>query len=404
MSASGRHLAYVLKRFPRISETFIAAELIELERQGERISIFALIDPKEPFRHGFLEELKANVSYLPQRPLRQPRRVVMALLRTLRSNPRDWLSAARFALKPPSLARWRLVLAATVLRDEMNRLGIDHAHAHFATEGAELARLARRMGGPPYSATTHAKDIYHEDVRPEDLRRKLGSAAFVATVSEANRTYLRSILGGGNGVHVVPNAVDLRRLTTTGDRNPEPGLVVSTARLIEKKGLGDLVEACRILRERDAPVRLEVAGDGPLLDELRSAAERAGLEGAFPGARPHEEVRALYDRGAIFCLPCVVASTGDRDGLPTSVLEAMAYGVPVVTTAVNGLPDVVIDGETGLVVPEHDPPALADALERLLADPELAVRLGERGRRHVESAFSLERSASLLRALFPQPA
>lgn len=404
MNAPSRHLAYVLKRFPRISETFVAAELIELERQGERVSVFALIDPKEPFKHAFLEELTADVTYLPQRPLRQARRVGRALLRTLRSNPGGWLAAAGFALRPPSIAAWRLVLAATVLRDEMDRLGIDHAHAHFATEGAELARLARRMGGPPYSATTHAKDIYHQDVRAEDLRRKLGSAAFVATVSEANRTYLMSILSGDNGVHVVPNAVDLRRLAPSGERRPQADLVVSTARLIEKKGLGDLVEACRILRERDVPVRLEVAGDGPLLGELRSAAANAGLDGAFPGARPLEEVLALYGRGAIFCLPCVVASTGDRDGLPTSVLEAMAYGVPVVTTGVNGLPDVVIDGETGLVVPEHDPPALADALERLLANPELARRLGEQGRRHVEKSFSLERSVSLLRSLFLQPA
>lgn len=405
--SAGRHLAYVLKRFPRISETFVAAELIELERQGERVSIFALIDPKEPFRHGFLEELTADVTYLPRRPLHEARRVGGALVRTFRASPRGWLAAAGFALRPPSLAAWRLVLAATVLRDEMQRRGIVHAHAHFATEGAELARLAHRMGGPPYSATTHAKDIYHEDVRAEDLRRKLGGAAFVATVSEANRVYLTSILDGdGNGgnVHVVPNAVDLRRLALAGERRPEAGLVVSTARLIEKKGLGDLVEACGILRKRGVDVRLEVAGDGPLLGELRAAAADAGLDGAFPGAQPHEEVRALYARGAVFCLPCVVASTGDRDGLPTSVLEAMAYGVPVVTTAVNGLPDVVIDGETGLVVPERDPTALAEALERLLADPEHARRLGEQGRRHVEQSFSLERSVSLLRALFPQPA
>jgi colanic acid/amylovoran biosynthesis glycosyltransferase len=401
VSASRRHLAYVLKRFPRISETFVAAELIELERQGERVSIFALIDPKEPFRHGFLEELKADVVYLPERLLREPARVATALLRTLVSNPRGWVAAARSL--PPSRAAWRLVLQATVLRAEMARAGIDHAHAHFATEGAELARLAARMGGPPYSLTTHAKDIYHEQVRPEDLRRKLGSALFVATVSEANRTYLRSILNGYDRVRVVPNAVDLRRLGPSGDRQPEPDLVVSTARLIEKKGLGDLVAACGILRERGVPVRLEVAGDGPLLAELRSVASRVGLADAFPGALPHEEVRALYRRAAVFCLPCVVASTGDRDGLPTSVLEAMALGVPVVTTGVNGLPDAVIDGETGLVVPEHDPPALADALERLLTSPDLAGRLAEQGRRHVERAFSLERSVSLLRSFFTQP-
>ncbi|MGH3034596.1 MAG: glycosyltransferase [Gaiellaceae bacterium] len=403
MSASRRHLAYVLKRFPRISETFVAAELIELERQGERVSVFALIDPKEPFKHGFLEDLKADVVYLPERPLRQAPRVGTALLRTLLSNPRGWVAAAASLLSPPSRAAWRLVLQATVLRAEMARAGIDHAHAHFATEGAELARLVRRMGGPPYSLTTHAKDIYHEDVRHEDLHRKLGSALFVATVSEANRTYLRSILNGYDRVRVVPNAVDLRRLGPPGDRQPDPDLVVSTARLIEKKGLGDLVAACGILRERGVPVRLEVAGDGPLLAELRSAAAGVGLADAFPGALPHEEVRTLYRRGAVFCLPCVVASTGDRDGLPTSVLEAMALGVPVVTTGVNGLPDAVIDGETGLVVPEHDPPALADALERLLTSPELAQRLAEQGRRHVERAFSLERSVSLLRSFFPQP-
>jgi colanic acid/amylovoran biosynthesis glycosyltransferase len=403
VSASRRHLAYVLKRFPRISETFIAAELIELERQGERVSIFALIDPKEPFKHGFLEDLKAPVVYLPEWPRREPRRVGKALLRTLASNPLGWVAAALSMLRPPSMDAWRLVLQATVLRDEMRRAGIDHAHAHFATQGAEVARLASRMGGPRYTVTTHAKDIYHEEVRHEDLRRKLGSALFVATVSEANRVYLRSVLDGYEDVHVVPNAVDLRRLDRTDERHPEPDLVVSVARLIEKKGLGDLVDACGILRERGVPVRLRVGGDGPLLDELRSAATRVGLDGAFPGALPHEEVRALYRQAAVFCLPCVVASTGDRDGLPTSVLEAMALGVPVVTTDVNGLPDVVIDGETGLVVPEHDPPALADALERLLKDPELAARFAEEGRRHVERAFSLEKSVSLLRSLFPQP-
>jgi colanic acid/amylovoran biosynthesis glycosyltransferase len=399
-----RHLAYVLKRFPRISETFIAAELIELERQGERVSIFALIDPKEPFRHGFLDHLRADVTYLPERLPRQPGRLAVAVVRTVVASPLGSLRAVRWALGTRSRAAWRLVLQAMILRTEMARAGIDHAHAHFATEGAELARLAHAMGGPPYSLTTHAKDIYHEDVRPEDLQRKLGHALFVATVSEANRDYLTSVLGGNGHIHVVPNAVDLRRLGTDVARQPEPSLVVSIARLVEKKGLADLVEACGLLRQRGVDVRLEVGGDGPLLVQLTAAADAAGLDGAFPGALPHEDVRALYGRATVFCLPCVVASSGDRDGLPTSVLEAMAYGVPVVTTGVNGLPDVVIDGETGLVVPEHDPPALADALERVLRDPELARRLGEQGRHHVADSFSLERSVSLLRSLFPQPA
>ena len=404
MKAKERHLAYILKRFPRISETFIAAELIELERQGERVTVFAVSRPDEPFTHGFLDELRAEVVYLPHRPIRQPVRVARALGRELRADPVRWLRAAAAGLKRPGLSAWRSVLQATVLTDEMLRAGIDHAHAHFATSAADLANLCWRMGGPTYSVTTHAKDIYHEDVRHDDLRNKLAGALFVATVSEGNRAHLNGILDGYDRVRVVPNSVDLRRLGPQEERSPEPGLVVSVARLVEKKGLPDLVSACGILAQRGVPVRLEVVGGGPLLSELQARAEEAGLSALFPGALPHEEVRTLYKRASVFSLPCVVASTGDRDGLPTSVLEAMALGVPVVTTGVNGLAETVIDGETGLVVPEHDPPALADALERVLGDQELAARFAEHGRRHVEHGFSLEQSVTTLRSLFPEPA
>ena len=152
----------------------------------------------------------------------------------------------------------------------------------------------------------------------------------------------------------------------------------------------------------DVPVRLEIAGDGPLRAELAASASAAGLGEVLRGALPHEQVRELFRRATVFCLPCVVASSGDRDGLPTSVLEAMALGVPVVTTDVNGLSETVIDGETGLTVPEHDPAALADALERVLGDPALAARLSDQARAHVEQGFSLEQSVKILRSLFPE--
>ncbi len=402
MSANGRHLAYVLKRFPRISETFVAAELIELERQGELVTVYAVSKPAEAFSHGFLDELRARVIYLPYRPIREPARVARALARQARRRPRAWLRAAGAGMRRPSLGAWRLVLQATVLRDEMEQAGIDHAHAHFATSAADLASLVWHMDGPSYSVTAHAKDIWHEQVRHDDLRRKLGRALFVATVSEQNRGYLASILDGAVRVQVVPNSVDLRRMGEPLVRVPEPLLVVSVARLVEKKGLDDLVAACGILRAREVPVRLEIAGDGPLRAELAAAASAAGLGDVLRGALPHEQVRELFRRASVFCLPCVVASSGDRDGLPTSVLEAMALGVPVVTTDVNGLSETVIDGETGLSVPEHDPAALADALERVLGDPELATRLADQARAHVEQGFSLEQSVKVLRTLFPE--
>jgi colanic acid/amylovoran biosynthesis glycosyltransferase len=400
---SGRHIGYVLKRFPRISETFIASELIELERQGERITVFAVTRPDEPFRHAFLDELRAEVVYLPHRPLRDPARVARALLRVLRADPGGWLRAAAASVWPPGLARARRLLQATVLRDEMRAAGIDHAHAHFATAAAALVHLSGRMGGPPYSVTTHAKDIYHEDVEADRLRERLGPARFVATVSEDNRRHLDGVLRGRTPVHLVSNSVDLRRLGAPRERRPEPGLVLAVARMVEKKGLVDLVEACGLLARRGTPVRLEIVGDGPLRAEIEATARRRGAPLTLHGALPQEGVHELYRRAAVFSLPCVVARTGDRDGLPTSVLEAMALGVPVVTTAVNGLSEAVIDGGTGLHVPQHDPVALADALERLLGDDLLAARLSQAARRHVEQRFALERSAARLRTLFGAP-
>jgi colanic acid/amylovoran biosynthesis glycosyltransferase len=393
-----RHLGYVLKRFPRISETFVASELIELERQGERVTVFAVSRPQEPFRHRFLDELAARVVYLPHRPLREPLRTARAVGWCLRRDPRGWLAAARVCIWPPRRKGVRRLLQASVLRAEMAAAGIDHAHAHFATAAARLANLAARMGGPGYSVTTHAKDIYQQDVRVDHLRDKLTAATFVATVSEANREHLVSLLGDDVRLHVVPNSVDLRRLGRGAAGTPEPGRVLSVARLVEKKGLPDLVDACRLLGSR---ARLEIVGDGPLRAELEARAARAGLGDVIRGALPQEAVLGRYRRAAVFCLPCVVGADGDRDGLPTSVLEAMALGVPVVTTAVGGLAELVIHERTGLVVPQHDPVALALALQRILTDPALAARLAAAARRHVEANYSLEASAARLRELFP---
>jgi colanic acid/amylovoran biosynthesis glycosyltransferase len=401
MIDSRRHLGYVLKRFPRISETFIAAEIIELERQGEHVTVFAISRPDEPFSHAFLGQMKAKVVYLPYRPWRQPRRVARSVVRVMRTDLAGWLRAAAVSLWPPRPVGLRHLLQATVLRDEMRRARITHAHAHFATSAARLANLAWRMGGPSYSVTAHAKDIYHHDVRVDHLRDKLGSARFVATVSEANRVHLETILGREARLRVIPNAVDLHRFNGPIDSGRDPHLVLSVARLVEKKGLVDLVRACGMLVHDGLDVRLEIVGDGPEYERLAREANNSGFRVMLHGALPNERVVALYRRAAVFSLPCVVAGNGDRDGLPTSVLEAMALGVPVVTTALNGLRDVVRDGQTGLVVPEHDPHALARALRRLLTEPDLALRLAHNGRRHVADEFSLERSVAALRQQFP---
>jgi colanic acid/amylovoran biosynthesis glycosyltransferase len=401
----GRRLGYVLKRFPRVSETFVAAELIELERQGEQVAVFAISRPAEPFVHAFLSALRAPVVYLPHRPLREPVRVARALVFALRASPGGWLRAAVVALSTPrQILGWRRLLQATVLREELARAEIDHVHAHFATAAARLASLAHLMDGPRYSVTAHAKDIYHRRARPRRLRQKLGEAAFVATVSEANRAHLVSVLEGHGRVEVVPNSADLRRLGSPNGVPRQPGLVLAVARLVEKKGLEHLIEACGLLVARGTKVRLEIVGDGPLRPQLERASARTGADVVFHGPLPQERVLPLYARAAAVCLPCVVVSTGDRDGLPTSLLEAMALGAPVVTTGVGGIAELVLHEQTGLLVEERNPEGLADALERLLSDDRLASALAARARTHVEAHFSLERSVSQLRALFAEAA
>ena len=394
-----RHICYVLKRFPRLSETFIVNELLELRRQGEEVSVLAISKPAEAVAHGFLDELDVPVTYLPHRPLRQPWRTTAGVFVAFACSPRGWWGAATTCLWPPRLVGLRKLLQASVLRRELRRQEATHVHAHFATAAAGLAELVHRMGGPGYSVTAHAKDIWHEQVGDDDLRSKLGSARFVATVSQSNVDHLAGVLGSGTPVHLVPNSVDVRRLQAD-ERRPEPGRVLAVARLVEKKGLADLVAACALLAER-RQVRLVIVGDGPCRAQLASQAASLGLDLELRGAQPREVVLGELRRAAVFALPCVVAADGDRDGLPTSVLEAMALGVPVVTTAVNGLADAVLEGLTGLVVPQRDAAALADALGRLLDDPALSAQLAVKARHHVETSFALERSVARLRTLFP---
>jgi colanic acid/amylovoran biosynthesis glycosyltransferase len=404
MTSGRRHVGYVLKRFPRISETFVAAELIELRRQGERVTVFALSRPDEPFTHAFLAELDVRVVYLPRRPLGEPLRVATAVTRVVAADPRGWLRAAAVSLRPPRLRGWRRLLQATVLADGLARAGVTHVHAHFASTAARLANLAWRMGAADYSVTAHAKDIWHAEADADHLRDKLAHARFVATVSDANRCRLERLLGEAGKVRVVPNSVDPDRLPTPADRRPEPGRVLSVARLVEKKGMDDLVRACAQLARTGVAVRLEIIGDGPLHGELEALATTERAPVTFSGALPHEIVSKRYRHAAVFALPCVVAPTGDRDGLPTAVLEAMAAGVPVVATSVNGLADVVVDGRTGLVVPERNPAALAAALSRLLHDPGLGDRLADEAHALVIGRHTTARAAALLRRLFEEAA
>jgi len=384
---------YILKRFPRLSETFILRELLALEARGERILIEVLLPPEDGPRHRELTSLRAEVRYVPRRPrLRHPP-VTRAHLRVGLRQPLRWARLARAARRGES---WRRFLQAGVVADRARRTRTRHLHAHFATAATEVARDAAALAGLPFTVTAHAKDIFHADNAPLLVERVAGASA-VITVSRFNAAHLRRVLPD-TPVHHIPNGLSLGPAVTarTG------GSVLCVARLVPKKGVDVLLEASARLNGDVPKLRVEIAGTGPLAAELEEQALRLGLAERvrFLGALPHEAVQAAFERCSMLVLPARVAPDGDRDAMPTVLVEAMARGLPVVSTALVGIPEIVRHEETGLLVAPDDPDALAAAIRRLLSDHTLARRLGQRGRALVAKELDPDRSARLLGELF----
>jgi glycosyltransferase involved in cell wall biosynthesis len=366
-TASGRRVCYLLKRYPRLSQTFVLNEMLELERQGVEVVVIARDGSGEAIAHPATKRLRAPVHYLR-------------------------------ALEPRE-ERWDDVAAAL-----LRALRVDHVHAHFATWAAGAAMRAARRAGIPYSFTAHATDIWRDTVDTGALVERMAGASFVATVSECNRRHLGALLddaGRDGRVVRLYNGLDLERLRpAAGPRTP--GLVVAVGRLIEKKGFADLVEATRILAARGDDLRTVIVGDGPERASLDAQIARAGLHGRVElvPALAQDEVLALIGSATAFALPCVVGADGDRDGLPTVLLETMALGTPAVSTTVAGVPEMIEDGVSGLLVGQRDPAALADALGRLLGDAALRERVAAGALDAMHERFSIRRNVADLAAGF----
>lgn len=405
----GTRIGYVLKRFPRLSETFVLNEILALERMGLDVEVFSLLKPPAEARHGLLSELKARVTYLPSsgnlgrvRMMEGLDALPLTLGEALGDGaPRDPLYPAKSA---EDVATLQLKAAALATLAPMR--GIGHFHAHFGSDATTVALLAGRLSGIGYSFTAHARDIFHTYASPEAddaMRRiKLEAARFTVTVSEYNRRRLTRIAPAAEPrIHRVYNGIDLRRFRPDASRS-DPGLVVAVGRLIEKKGFTGLIDACRMMHDGGTHFRCRIIGDGPLRPVLEAQIVAAGLGGivSIHDPLPQEQLVREMQAAQVVTLPCVVGASGDRDGLPTVLLEAMALGLPVVTTTVSGGPEIVAHGDTGLLVEPGDPVALAASLETLIGDPEASLRLGRAGRRRAEALFSLDRSAASLAALF----
>ena len=394
-SSRSSRIAYVLKVFPRLSETFVINEIRELERQGVAVHVFSLHAPPAAVPHRLLHALEAPIVQVDalERPSHKQLQRATALLTERIAEGHDLAER----LFPKSYVRLAVQLARFV------ETGFGRLHAHFASRAGHVAMLASTLLGIPYSFTAHAKDIYHEEVDQDVLRVKMRRAALVITVSEFNRHTLLRVGDGIAGLEQklvrAYNGVDLTFFQPAPPDERIPGRMLAVGRLVEKKGFFILIQACGLLAQRGVPFSCHLIGSGEEEPALRALVRALGLERAvqFRGALPVEQVAAAMRTASLVVLPCVVAADGNVDALPTVLLEAMACGLPVVSTALSGIPEIVADGETGYLVPPGDPAALAAAMRRLLEDCALAERLGRAGRERARDLFDLRTNVTRLR-------
>jgi glycosyltransferase involved in cell wall biosynthesis len=386
-------IGYVLKMYPRFSETFVLTEILALQDQGTELDIFSLRPPTDGRFHEALSRVQAPVTYLPM-PGKPPE--IWAALSGARELHRERFDACvGELLDAPPMDACQAVLLAGLVRER----GITHLHAHFGTVSAAVARLAARIAGITYSVTLHAKDIFHESVDDGELADRISDAAAVVTVSDFNERYLRERYGdAAHSLVRIYNGIDLEAFAPSRP-DDRPPLVVGVGRLVEKKGFHHLVDAVALLRDRGRPIRLELVGGGAEEEALRARVAALDLDDrvTFHGPLTQAETRERMRAAAVLAAPCVVGVDGNRDGLPTVILESLALGTPVVATPVTGIPEAVLDGQTGFLVPEGDTAALADALDRLVEDAELRCRIAEQGRRHVEERFDTRKNTRQLR-------
>ncbi|MEL7543152.1 MAG: glycosyltransferase family 4 protein [Pseudomonadota bacterium] len=397
-------VAVVMKGYPRLSETFIAQELHGLQEAGLNFEIFALRRPHDDARHPVHEAITAPVHYLPEYLRDAPLRVLGAVMRGM-LRPGVFAMLGRFfrdVRRDRSRNRIRRLGQAFVLAQELPD-DVTWLYAHFLHTPASVTRYAAVLRGLPWSCSAHAKDIYTSS--DWDLREKLEDMDWLVTCTAANVDHLRALAPGrAEKIDLLYHGLDFSRFPSpsrSDDLRDGPVRLLSVGRAVEKKGYPDLLDALsRLPKELDWTFEHIGGGDG--LDALKGIADALGLADriTWHGAQSQQAVLAAYRRSDVFVLASRIADDGDRDGLPNVLMEAQSQGLTCVATAVSAIPELIRDGDTGLLVPGDDAASLSGALERVIRDADLRARLGAAGEARVRGAFSHEAGIAELAARF----
>lgn len=398
------NLVYILGEFPSVSETFILREMLALEEMGFRITPLSCERPEAGPVHAAAEALAHRTLYRP-RPLSLFS--LLGVLRTAARHPLGLFSALLIVLRQ-ALAHPRCVvelvsalLAACSFAARLSPRVTRHIHAHFATYPTTVGLLLAEICGTGCSFSCHARDIFSAPAAL--LPWKLREADFVTVCTRygLERLQRNHSLIVRDKVHLIYHGIDATRLVSRVRVQHPQAIILAVGRLVEKKGLPFLLQAGAMLAGRGMHFELIIAGDGPEREELQRLAGGLGLRDRviFSGLLSQEELAHVYRRAEVLCVPSIVTADGDRDGLPNVILEAMAYGVPVVASNLPGISEAVVHGETGLLVAPGSPADLAAALERVLTDPALHEDLAGRAKRRVQEDFDLLKNTVRLGAL-----
>jgi glycosyltransferase involved in cell wall biosynthesis len=391
-------VAVILKGYPRLSETFIAQEILELQRRGLDMRIVSLRHPTDKAVHPVHREIEAPVNYLPEYLLDEPLRVW-----------RGFAAARKLPGYVRAYGEWRADLARDPTRNRIRRFGqacvlaaelpddIAHLYAHFIHTPASVARYAATMRGLPWSCSAHAKDIW---TSPDwEIAEKLADAQWAVTCTRAGYERLAALSPEPGKISLVYHGLDLTRFPPPGRARPArdggdpaaPVVILSVGRAVEKKGYDDLLAALALLPE-DLHWRFRHIGGGASIGKLKAAAERLGLADRIDwlGAQPQERVLDELRSADLFVLPSKIGKDGDRDGLPNVLMEAASQALPLLATRVSGIPELVESGQTGHLVEPGDPDALANAMRCLMQSPGQRQALGMAAASRIRAGFSLE--------------
>jgi glycosyltransferase involved in cell wall biosynthesis len=418
-SRSNKQIGYLLRSYPRLSQTFILNEILALERLGASIQIFALTNPHEKVVQMQVSQVQAPVHYLDESI--RPRRLGNMLkeqVEVARRNFKGYVRSLLYIAAHPKLdqgyiasSRWECFLQAVhlicllILNERRTGKKIDHLHAHFAHDPALIAYLIHSMAGIPFSFTAHARDLYQ--VPEAVLTDRIREARAVITCCGANMEYLKQIAPSQQSkFSLIYHGVNLKEFQPVVEpetrSSPERPLILSVGRLVEKKGFQDLLQALLIVKGRGKRFQCLIYGDGPLGQHLENWIEEHGMEDdvRLMGDRTQQELISIYQNATLFILTPVQTEDGDRDGIPNVLVEAMAVGLPVITTAVAGIPELVENNENGLLYQPHDVDGISLGIVELLGNVEKSRQFGSAASKKVREQFDIAQAARHLIALF----